>query len=192
MANDKTAANTKSSKTTKPRSAADLIAAVAPSGYALDLFRTAEINDLEIIDKRGKPHLRCLATDQLRLAKPEEIVRQLYIRRLIHDYGYPKDRIAVEKGVNFGSAVHEKAADIVIFDKDDPNSAYIIVECKKPKRRDGRQQLESYCNAEGSPIGVWTNGGEIIYLHRDEPNLFKSLPDIPRADQKLSDLLSER
>ena len=110
----------------------------------------------------------------------------------MQDYGYPKERIAVEKGVYFGSSMHEKRADIVIFDKDEPDTPYIIVECKKPKRKGGLEQLKSYCNAEGSPMGVWTNGGEALYLHREEPNLFKSLSDIPRADQKLSDLLSER
>ena len=67
-----------------------------------------------------------------------------------------------------------------------------LLNAKKPKRKDGLDQLKSYCNAEGSPIGVWTNGGEVLHLHREEPNLFKNLPDIPRADQKLSDLLSER
>ena len=131
-------------------------------------------------------------SEKFRQAKPEEIVRQLYILKLINDYKYPKDRMAVEKGVYFGSSIAEKRADIVVFDKDDTNAAYIIVECKKPKRRDGRQQLESYCNAEGSPIGVWTNGREIIYLNREEPNIFKNLPDIPNAHQKLSDLLLER
>lgn len=168
------------------------ILAACSSGYALNLFSPKEVDALELFEKRSKPYLKCYASGKDRSAKPEEIVRQLYLRKLIHEYGYPKDRIAVEKGVYFGSAMAEKRADIVIFDKDDTDAAYIIVECKKPKRRDGRQQLESYCNAEGSPIGVWTNGGEIIYLHREEPNLFKSLPDIPRADQKLSDLLSER
>ena len=168
------------------------ILATASSGYALDIFTSKEIAALEIFQKRGKPYLKCFATGKNRPAKPEEIVRQLYLHKLIHEYGYPQERIAIEKGVYFGSTLHEKRADIVIFDKDDPEAAYIIVECKKPKRRDGRQQLESYCNAEGSPIGVWTNGGEVIYFHREEPNLFKNLPDIPRADQKLSELLSER
>ena len=70
------------------------------------------------------------------------------------------ERIAIEKPVQFGSAVHEKAADIVVWDKDDSNTAYIIIECKKPKRADGLEQLKSYCHAEGAPIGVWTNGGE--------------------------------
>ncbi len=164
----------------------------ATSGYGLDLFSDAEINAVEVIEKRGKYYLKCFASGRERLAKPEEIVRQLFIKRLMTEYSYPAARIAVEKGVYFGSKMAEKRADIVIAEDGDPDTAYVIVECKKPKRRDGLEQLKSYCNAEGSPIGVWTNGREIIYLHREEPNLFKSLPDIPRADQKLSDILSER
>jgi len=123
--------------------------------------------------------------------KPEEIVRQLYIRKLMDEYGYPRDRIALEKHVYFGSSVHEKAADIVVWEKGTNDSPYIIVECKKPKRKDGLEQLKSYCNAEGSPIGVWTNGGETIYLHREEPNLFRNLDGIPRADQTLSAMLNQ-
>jgi len=33
---------------------------------------------------------------------------------------------------------------------------------KKPKRRDGLEQLKSYCNTEGAPIAVWTNGAEVV------------------------------
>jgi len=168
------------------------IFAASHDGFSLDLFKSDEIAALEIYDKGGKPYLKCLASDRERPAKPEEIVRQLLIQRLIREYGYPIGRIAVEKGVQFGSAIAEKRADIVIAEEGDPDASYIIVECKKPKRRDGLEQLKSYCNAEGSPIGVWTNGREIVYLHREEPNLFKSLPNIPRTDQKLSDLLTER
>lgn len=163
-----------------------------PAGYALTLFSPEEIKALAIIQHKGKPYITCAVTGKLRQAKPEEIVRQLYLNRLLGEFGYPKERIAVEKGVYFGSTMAEKRADIVIQDKDDPETAFIIVELKKPKRRDGLEQLKSYCNAEGSPIGVWTNGGEVVFLHREEPNLFKSLPGIPRADQTLSELLSER
>ncbi len=162
------------------------------TGYTLALFSDPEVRRIEIFDRKGRPYLRCLATDKDRPAKPEEIVRQLYLRRLMEEYGYAKERIYVEKAVQFGSQIHEKKADIVVTEKDRPDTAYIIVELKKPKRRDGLEQLKSYCNAEGSPIGVWTNGGEILYLHREEPNLFESLPDIPRADQRLSDLLGEQ
>lgn len=175
----------------KQWSVADILASSSKS-YSLALFSDEEVNALELFDKHAKPYLSCLVSDKDRMAKPEEIVRQLYIRRLVDNYGYTKERIFVEKGVYFGSAMAEKRADIVVTEENDPDTAYIIVECKKPKRRDGLEQLKSYCNAEGSPIGVWTNGGEIVYLNREDPNVFKNLPDIPRVDQKLSDLLSER
>ncbi len=162
------------------------------SAHALTVFKAGAADQLELYMKRGKPYLRCFVTGKERPAKPEEIVRQLYVKMLMEDYGYPAERIAIEKPVQFGSAVHEKAADIVVCDKDDPNTAYIIVECKKPKRSDGREQLKSYCHAEGAPIGVWTNGGETICLHRQDPNYFRKLTEIPKASQTLSELLAER
>ena len=162
------------------------------SEYALTIFSEQEIKAIKLFDRGGKAYLTCAVSDKLRPAKPEEIVRQLYLRKLMDHYGYPKERIAIEKPVYFGSAVHEKAADIVVWEKDAPTTPYIIVEVKRPKRKDGLEQLKAYCNAEGSPIGVWTNGGQTIALHREEPNLFRNLPEIPKATQKLSDLLAER
>ena len=48
---------------------------------------------------------------------------------LMQDYCYPAAHHP-ERPVQFGSAVHEKAADIFVSDKDDLNTAFIIVECK--------------------------------------------------------------
>jgi type I restriction enzyme M protein len=48
---------------------------------------------------------------------------------LINDFNYPVDKIQVEYAVNFGREV--KRADIVIFDKIETTTAYIIVELKK-------------------------------------------------------------
>lgn len=162
------------------------------TAHALTVFKSGPADTLGIHLKRGKPYVKCFITGQERPAKPEEIVRQLYVRMLVQDYGYPPERITLERPVQFGSAVHEKAADIFVCDKDDPNTAFIIVECKKPKRADGLEQLKSYCHAEGAPIGVWTNGGETIILHRQDPNFFRNLTDIPKASQTLSEILAER
>lgn len=162
------------------------------SEYALTIFTEKEIKAVELFVKSGKPYVMCAVSEKPRPAKPEEIVRQLYLRRLMDHYGYPKERIAIEKPVYFGSAVHEKAADIVVWEKDAPTTPYIIVEVKRPKRKDGLEQLKAYCNAEGSPIGVWTNGSQTIALHREEPNIFRNLPEIPKSTQKLSELLAER
>lgn len=135
-------------------------------------------------------YVKCLIRNKEIKLKPEEIVRQLYLARLLNEYGYPKQRLAVELPVKFGSET--KFADICIFDKDHPTSAYILVELKKPKFKDGKDQLKSYCHATGSPIGVWTNGGQISFYHRKDPNYFEEITDIPNVAQTLADILSER
>jgi type I restriction enzyme M protein len=166
------------------------------SNYNLSLFSQAEIDALKerviVKEARGKDTIfvNCIVREKEIQLKPEEIVRQLYAARLINDYKYPKKRLAFEYSVNFGR--EKKSADIVIFDKDRVDTAYIIVELKKPKLKDGKNQLRSYCNATGAPIGVWTNGEKISHYHRKDPNYFEDITDIPKVLQSLTDILSER
>ena len=166
------------------------------SDYKLTQFNLVEIRDLEkritIKEVSGKatPYINCLVRNKAIKLTPEEAVRQLYLRVLIDDYAYPVDRIELEYAVSFGR--EKKRADIVIFDKQQTTSPYIMVELKKPKLKDGKEQLKSYCNATGAPIGVWSNGDSISYYHRKDPNYFEDLPAIPKAGEKLSDILSER
>ncbi len=75
------------------------------TSHALTIFKSDASDSLEFFFKRGKPYLKCYASGKDRPAKPEEIVRQLYLRMLMDDYGYPAERIAIEKPVQFGSAV---------------------------------------------------------------------------------------
>ena len=67
-----------------------------------------------------------------------------------------------------------------------------MLEIKKPKLKDGKDQLKSYCNATGAPIAVWTNGEQISHYNRKDPNYFEDITDIPRFDQTLDELLTER
>lgn len=120
--------------------------------------------------------------------KPEEVVRQLFIDKLINEYGYSTSRMQVEYPVYFGREV--KRADIVIMDEDRPLVPYIVVEVKKPKLKDGKDQLKSYCNSTGAPIAVWTNGDQIAYYNRQDPNYFKDIRNIPTATQSLEDIVS--
>ena len=136
------------------------------------------------------PYIKCLVREKEIKLTPEEAVRQLYIYKLMHEYGYPTDRIQLETPIHFGREV--KRADITIMDKDRPTVPYIIVELKKPKLTDGKEQLKSYCNATGAPIGVWTNGEQVSCYNRKDPNFFEMISDIPKVTQKHSDILSER
>lgn len=166
------------------------------SNYALTLFDPSEILALKecvvFREVRGiqKPYVICLIRGKEILLKPEEVIRQLYLSKLINQYKYPKNRIAVEHPVSFGRET--KSADIVIFDKDRPTVEYIIVELKKPKLQDGKSQLRGYCNATGAPIGVWTNGNQISHYNRKDPNYFEDITDIPNATQTLADIIKER
>ena len=166
------------------------------SKYRLTQFTETQIEHLEeaifIKTVRGKdaPYIKCLLREKDIKLTPEEAARQLYLRVLHEDYGYPLDRMEAEYSVIFGR--EKKRADIVNFDKQDTLSLNIVVELKKPKLKDGKEQLKSYCNATGSPIGVWTNGESISYYNRKDPNFFEDIPGIPRATEKLSDILTER
>ena len=87
----------------------------------LSLFDLANLKTIEaaLFEKNGKPYMKCLATDKDRPVKPEGIVRQLWIQRLLTQYAYPKSRITAEFPIAFGSET--KRPDIVVFDKDRPD-----------------------------------------------------------------------
>ncbi len=166
------------------------------SAYKLTQFSDDKIKTLEksivFADSRGKdtPYVKCLVRGKEVKLTPEEAVRQLFLMILIDDLKYPVSRMELEYIVTFGR--EKKRADICIFDAVRTTDAYILVELKKPKLKDGKEQLKSYCNATGAPMGVWSNGESISYYHRKDPNYFEDIPTIPSANEKLSDILSER
>ena len=92
-------------------------------------------------EQRGKiiPFIKCIIRGKEIRLTPEEAVRQLYVHKLIHEYGYDPALIKLEHGISFGRET--KRADIVIFEKEHPTSAYIIVEVKKPNSREGTAQI---------------------------------------------------
>ena len=165
------------------------------SEYKLELFSQKAIEKLEekIVIKEGKTapnyYATCLVRDKQIKLTPEEIIRQLYLDKLMNEYGYPKSRIQVEYSVHFGREV--KRADIIIMDKLQITTPYIIIEVKKPKLKDGKEQLKSYCNATGATMAVWSNGSQISYYNRKDPNYFEPIPNIPTQDKSLKDILNK-
>lgn len=136
--------------------------------------------------KTGKTRL--VFDQEKNIGKPEEIVRQLWLNKLNKFYGYPFDRIDIEKSIHFGREISAKAADIIVYKKD-KITPYIIVEVKNPNEKKGIEQLKSYLSAEGSEIGVWSNGKEKVILYRPYPKEFQdSLSEIPKVDQTIDDL----
>lgn len=158
----------------------------------LSLFNQEE--QQRLIDKlrendKGKTIVECLVRKTDIILTPEEAVRQLFLDRLINEYKYPVSRIKLEHAIHFGREV--KRADIVIFEKERPTTEYIIIELKKSKEKDGKEQLRSYCNATGATMSVWTNGSQITFFNRKDPNYFEEIPNIPAETQSLKDILDE-
>ncbi len=126
-------------------------------------------------------------------SSPEEIVRQLWVYKLINQYNYKADEIDLEKGVQFGTEVGTKAADIIVYSDAGKETPKIIIECKKPRRKDGIEQLKSYMNAKGAPVAVWSNGSDSIILYRPYPKEFDdTLSDIPKRGQEPKDVLETK
>lgn len=160
------------------------------SGRGFSRFSAALVARLErrAFEKNGKHFVECVARKKPVQLKPEEAVRQLFLLSLVEEYLYPVERINVEYPVHFGREV--KRADIAVMDEDHPETPYIVIEVKKPKELDGKEQLRGYCNATGAQMAVWTNGDATTRFHRKDPNYFEEIPDIPRAGQTLEDILS--
>ncbi|MCA4749586.1 N-6 DNA methylase [Mycobacteroides abscessus] len=131
-------------------------------------------------------------------AKPEELLAvQPFSRQLVEDYGYPKDHIQTRPQWHVKARPSDRVktypVDIAVFTgshhRDD--DLFLVVECKKPHRRDGRDQLEDYLRLSRAHLGVWTNGHERLFLRKRESAgtvTFEEIPNIPRFGQRVEDI----
>jgi type I restriction enzyme M protein len=162
------------------------------SQFSLDIFSAKSIAavDAALTERNGKYYLKCRVRAKEVIAKPEEIIRQLWLHRLEQEYRYPVTRLALEYPITFGRD-SSKRADIVVFDEDRPTVPYIIVEVKQPTEKSGKDQLKSYCHATGAPLAVWSDGLREVVWHRKNPNYFVVIPDLPTAQQTIEDIIGQ-
>lgn len=132
-------------------------------------------------------------------ATPEEIEAiQVFSKQLVEDYGYPKENIQTRPQhrvkVRPSDTKKEYPVDIAVFCdplKDD-DGLYIVVECKKKNRKDGRTQLENYLTLSSAYLGVWFNGEERFFIRKFvKPNgevIFEEIPNIPKYKQRIEDI----
>jgi type I restriction enzyme M protein len=132
-------------------------------------------------------------------AIPEEIdAVQIFSRRLIEDYDYPKSHIQTrpQYRVRKRPSDEEKSypVDIAVFKNSRriEDDLFMVVECKKKNRKDGLAQLKLYLDMSAAEIGVWFNGIEHAYLrkvyHKDGRRTYQDLPSIPRYGQRIEDI----
>jgi len=132
-------------------------------------------------------------------ASPEEVEAvQIFSRRLIEDYDYPKSHIQTrpQYRVRKRPSDEEKSypVDIAVFKNSRriEDDLFMVVECKKKNRKDGLEQLKLYLDMSPAEIGVWFNGLEHAYLrkvyHKDGRRTYQDLPSIPRYGQRIEDI----
>ena len=131
-------------------------------------------------------------------ATPEEIEAvQVFAKQLVEDYGYPKDHIQTRPQfrvkVRPSDTKKEYPVDIAVFQNDNKqeDDIYIIVECKKKSRKDGKTQLQDYLRFSKAFLGVWFNGDERLFLRKVEKDgriEFEEIPNIPQYGQRVEDI----
>lgn len=157
--------------------------------FIIGVGNVAIATGVSLVDEAKGLKITCRIRKRDFKYKPEEVIRQMVLNRLIDDLGYPESRIAVEVPIQMGSAVHDKPADIVIFTDDSRADHLVTVEVKKPNRKDGIEQLKSYMNPTGSTFGYWTNGADEKFLLRVGANDFsRPIWRLPREGETLADI----
>lgn len=146
--------------------------------------------------KRGS--IRDYVSGKMVAATPEELEAvQVIARRLVEDFGYPKEHLQTRPQWRVGSspsASKKYPVDIVVFssEKHVPENVIMVVECKRQIRKDGIEQLHRYLDMSAAHIGVWFNGEDHQYVRKilrsDGTRVFEVLPNVPRFGQRLEDI----
>jgi len=129
---------------------------------------------------------------------PEEVnAVQVFSKILVEDYKYPKQNIRTRPQFRVkarpSDTKKEYPVDIAIFNSENitDDELYIIVECKKPNRKDGRRQLEIYMQLSKARLGVWYNGDQKLCLLKNVVNgaiSFEEIPNIPEYGERVEDI----
>lgn len=123
----------------------------------------------------GVYYVQALPRQEPRRALPEEIIRQLLILSLIHQYSYPEESIRIEYPVQMGRT--KKRADVVVLE--DAGNVHMVVEVKQQIDKECLEQLKSYMMVTGAAHGAAVSGDQFICLKKDASNRLIELADIP-------------
>ena len=134
---------------------------------------------LQIESRESQNYIFDFIRKKFLVLTPEEIVRQLMIHFLINEKGYPKNKIRVEKGLQFNNM--NKRCDILIYDLN--FNPLVLVECKSAKVKIDQkvfEQIATYNMTFKVPYLLVTNGplNYCSFINHKEKK-FKFLEEIP-------------
>lgn len=123
-------------------------------------------------------YVQATARQDARRALPEEIIRQLFVLSLFHDYGYPEVRIRLEWTIQIGR--ERKRADIVVLDE--TGNVLVIIEIKVETDRHSMAQLKSYMTLTGAQYGALISASEMACIQMRSAKEVSPVRDIPLFD----------
>ncbi|HEY5328848.1 MAG TPA: N-6 DNA methylase [Acidobacteriaceae bacterium] len=132
-------------------------------------------------------------------ATPEELQAvQVFARRLVEDFDYPKSHIVTHPQFRVRSrpSDDEKSfpVDIAVFSESSllDEELLLVVECKQKDKTQGIQQLKLYLDMSAATLGVWFNGDDHQYVrkvyHPNGTRTYQNLPNIPKFGQRIEDI----
>jgi type I restriction enzyme M protein len=165
--------------------------------HGLTFFRRGERNKIKLRRAEDqKIDVWCAKREKWFRAKPEEVVRQMFLVWVQDALKYPLRRIRVEWPIQVGHDMEKERADIAIFSDDACTDPYVVFELKKPQSKEGLEQLRSYLRWTGCFFGCWSNGADFSYQFREEdpktkgaPYKFRPIPRLPKLGEAADDVL---
>lgn len=164
--------------------------------HGLKFFEKGERNKIKLRESEDRIEIWCAKREKWLKAKPEEVVRQMFLVWIQQSLKYPLSRITVEWSIQMGQDAEKERADIVIFSDDACTDPYIIFEAKKPTSKEGLEQLRSYLRWTGCFFGCWSNGNDVSFQLREEeletkkaPYFYRDIARLPKLGEHLDDIL---
>ena len=92
--------------------------------------------------------------------QPEGRVRCEWVARLVNEYGFMPEQIAINVAAGAGRNAERGTvfADIVAYRDPQRKEPFLVVETKRPQERKGIKQAESYARNLGADYHLWANG----------------------------------
>ena len=116
-------------------------------------------------------------------AKPEEKIRQAFLRQLVEQFGYPQSLIGVEVPIAVGAGV-EKRCDAVVYSKS--LQPLMLLEFKAEHVAITTEVLDQaavYNTTVHAPYLILANGKQTVVAHIDSNKQITFLDHIPSWNQ---------
>ncbi|MBI2859060.1 MAG: N-6 DNA methylase [Chloroflexi bacterium] len=100
------------------------------------------------------------------LQQPEGKVRAQWVAKLINEYGYDQEQIALNVAAGAGRDAEKSTvfADIVAYRDRRGQEPFLVVETKAPTESKGVKQAESYARNLGADYHAWSNGTVVRFF----------------------------